>query len=317
MKSHLTIFENRELAKIQNASDIIVEKLSDNYLMMIDQMVGKSATTKKTYKKNVEHFLAFVQSEGINSMSFGSYREALAKLDGISPKTKNAYLSAAKALLKEALKYGLLPVDITANVPQFKIATGHVKDGVQKTELSKVFTVIRNIKRKPTRLKMMALVHLFAGEGLRQAEVQQLTFEDINFEDKFLMIHGKGLDDKANHLCLSSTMEALRLYIIGVGIQSGYLFPSKHKPGFPITLRAIRKYFTDPKYGLFAKAGVSGRSVHGFRHFFATKTLDVFNGDLHKAKRRTRHKTVATLQIYDDRRLSKLDMDILEEAFQI
>ena len=317
MKSDLTIFENRELAKIKNASDVIVEKLSDNYLDIIDKMVGKSETTKKTYKRNVEHFLAFIQESGIDSMSFGAYRETLADFEGISPKTKNAYLSAAKALLKEALKYGMLPVDITPNIPQFKIETGHVKDGVQEPELYKILNVIKNIKRDSTRLKMLALFHLFAGEGLRQMEVQQLKIEDINFDDKFLMIRGKGSDDKANHLCLTSTMEALDTYIIGVGIESGYIFPSKQKPDFPISLRAIRKFFTDSKYGIFVKAGVSGRSVHGFRHFFATKTLDVFNGDLHKAKRRTRHKTVATLQVYDDRRLSKLDMEILEVAFRI
>lgn len=314
---HLSIFENQKLAKIENASDLIVEKLSDNYRLIIDNMVGKSEKTKITYKGNVEHFLDFIQNEGINSMSFGEYRNALEKVERLSPKTKNAYLSAAKALLKEALKYGLLPVNITANVPQFKIPTGHTKDGVQESELYKILATIKKIKRTSTRLKMLAFFHLFAGEGLRQMEAQQIKMEDINFEDKSLMICGKGSDDKANHLCLTSTMEALHAYLIYIGVESGYIFPSKQKPGLPISLRAIRKFFTERKYGIFAKTGVNGRSVHGFRHFFATKTLDVFNGDLHKAKRRTRHRNVQTLQIYDDRRLSKLDMEILEVAFRI
>lgn len=315
---NIAIFENKDLIQVSQSSDLIIDRLLDNYLDLIQNMVGKSDTTKKTYQKNVEHFFAFIQENGINSLSFGAYREALKTVDQVSAKTKNAYLSATKALLKEALKHGILPIDITGNVPQFKIPIGHVKDGVQKTELEKVLEVINQIKKEGTRLKMLALFHLFAGEGLRQMEVQQLCVEDLNFEDKYLLVRSKGQDAKETHLCMSSTMEALRDYLLFTNIQSSYIFPSKKKVNGeiqPITLRAIRKYFTCPRYGLFMKAGIVGRSVHGFRHFFATKTLDVLNGDLNKAKRRTRHKTVTTLQVYDDRRLSKLDMDKLEEGF--
>ena len=179
----LAIFEQKDEIKLTQSSELIIDRLLENYLAIIDNMVGKSETTKKTYQRNVEHFFAFIQIQGINSMSFGAYREALAKVDGISAKTKNAYLSATKALLKEALKYGILPVDITANVPQFKIPTGHVKDGVQDNELDRIVQAINGLKKEGTRLKMHALFNLFAGEGLRQKEVQQIMVEDINFED--------------------------------------------------------------------------------------------------------------------------------------
>lgn len=312
----MQIFQNDEAKLIQGASLQIVDTLVENYETMIDSMVGKSKTTKKTYKRNVCHFLAYIQANGINSHSYGSYRDALEHVGEIGAKTKNAYLSATKALLREGLKYGVLPVDITANVPQFKVNTGHTRDGLTEGEVNKVLSYIHTIKREVTRKKMLALFHLLAGEGLRQFEAQNILVEDIREVDNVIMIRGKGQDEKHPVLVMAATIEAVRDYIDCVGVDTGYIFPSPKDEKKPVSLRAIRSYWTHPQYGIFARAGISpDRSTHGFRHYFATKTLEIVGGDLHRAKRRTRHKTTATLQVYDDRRLTKNDMKEIEKAF--
>ena len=80
---HLQIFQpSKEMASVENTSGRIVDALSGGYKDIINRMVGKTKTTKKTYARNVEHFLAFIQSNGINAHTFGQYRETLASVEG-------------------------------------------------------------------------------------------------------------------------------------------------------------------------------------------------------------------------------------------
>lgn len=313
---HLQIFQqSKELASVADTSTRIVAALSDNYREIIHRMVGKSETTKRTYTRNAEHFLAFIQRHGITAHTFGEYREALATMDGVAVKTKNAYLAATAALLREALKYNILPVDITANVPGFKVTRGHVKDGLSVAEVATVSKYISGMENATTRRKMAAMFNLFALEGLRQMEVQQLRVEDVNLRDGFILIRGKGKHDKERFFIMSVTADALRQYMEAEGLTTGWLFPSAANDGEPVTLRAIRKYFTHPKYGIFARCGISGKSVHSFRHYNITATLRATGGDMAKTRRRSRHAGFEMLVVYDDARLAKSDVEALEACF--
>jgi len=314
MLNHVQLFENPELKRITTLSHKIVTTLSENYTSIINGMIATSVKTKKTYLNNVKSFLAFIQLNGIDSFSFGNYRTALEKTK-LSRRTLNGYLAAAKALLKESIKYGILPVDITANVPAFKIPSGHTKDGVKENELIKVWQYLPTIKRESTRRKVKILLQLFTCEGLRQMEAQQIRIEDINFTDCSIQIRSKGSEEKAPVLIFERTANQLKEYVSYLERESGYLFGKPNNPAEPITLRAIRKIFTHPKSGVFVKAGIEGRSTHGFRHFFTTRTLEETNGDLHKTAMRTRHKATATLRVYDDRRINRAEIEKMEGAF--
>lgn len=308
------IFVNKGLALISDKSQIIVKAISDNYEQLINSM-DKGARTKKQYIRTVAPFLAFIQSNGINNQSFEAFKVELSGVE-ITPSTKNGYLAASKALLKQAHKYGLLPVDITANVSQFKTAKGHIKDGLKVGEVNKALEQIRQIKRESTRVKTLAMFYLFANEGLRQMEVANLMLNDLVLADNQINIKGKGKDGKESHLITDATKEALTKWLNVSGLKSGYLFPSPKNQGEPITERAIRKMFTHPKYGIFSKAGIDNRSVHGFRHFNVTETLNAFNGDLHRVMKRARIKAVQTVQSYDDRRTSKQDVRKIESHLE-
>jgi len=137
-----------EVYAIAQASGRIVEALAGMYREILAGMVGKSANTKNTYYRNAARFIEYIQDSGIHAGTFGQYREALAlEAGGVSIQTKNAYLAAARALLREACRYGVLPMDITGGVPSFKAERGHVKDGLTAAEVRKV---IENIKTTKT-----------------------------------------------------------------------------------------------------------------------------------------------------------------------
>lgn len=311
----LRIFMKEEVQQLNDFSSLIVEALSNQYEYIIDSMVGRSEATKKTYKSNVAPFLAFIQANGINAHSFGQFRMKLEELENVSLKTKNAYLTSASSLLSESLKYGIMPIDITKGVKFFKTTNGHVKDGLNDNDIQNVLLVINSIQKIKKRMKMLALFQLLAFEGLRQFEAQNIKVEDIKPNDKVIMIKGKGRSGKERVFVLQQTIDILLRYASECEIHTSYLFPSRN-PKKPITTRMIRKYWTDPKTGIFALAGIpEERSTHGFRHYFTTRTLDYFNGDLNKTRMRTRHESISTVVVYDDRRLQKKDLDGMEQSF--
>jgi integrase/recombinase XerC len=310
---HLQIFRNKEAAVVADHSNKIVKVLSDNYADLIRSMVAKSENTKKAYIRNVEHFMAFIQAGGVNAFTLERYRKALEDVP-VANRTKNSYLAAAKALCKQATKYGILPVDITANVKGFDVSRGHVKDGLSEAEVVKVFRYIQNIKDDHKRRKLEAIFHLLAGEGLRQMEIRNLHTDDVNTADQYIRIRRKGKTEKETFFITPSSTRALEAYM--ADIPRGWLFPSSFKQGEPITLRYLRKLFTCPKYGVFAKCGIDGRSLHGFRHYNITKTLQLTNGNLSRTRKRSGHAGNQMLVVYDDERLSKEDVVELDHGFR-
>lgn len=316
-KLSLAIFEDQRILQIETASNKIVNSLSNNYETIFDNVSSWTDKTRSTYKRNIKHFLAFIQTNGINGRTCDSFRKALAEIEGIGNKSRNNYLAAMRALLRESLKYGIMPVDISENVKSFDTESGHTKDGIEKTEISQIHNYINSIEKPEKRERLKVLFQLLACEGFRQMEAIQIRIEEINWKDCKVRFKGKGKSEKNNVEVFRGTIEVLRNYVDFIGRSEGYLFPSKSKKDQPITTRTIRKMFTDQKNGLFIKSGINPeRSVHGFRHFFTTHTLEQVKGDLHKAAMRTRHKSTATLKIYDDRRINRKEMDSMEQAFK-
>ncbi len=114
---------------------------------------------------------------------------------------------------------------------------------------------------------------------------------------------------------MSDTVESLKAHLARLS-NEGYIFHSPKDIHQPITARAIRKFFTHPKYGIFSRCGIINKSVHGFRHYNITKTLELTNGDLAKTRRRSGHSSFTMLKVYDDARLTKKDVADLEGGFR-
>lgn len=293
----------------------IVDVLGAHYDSIIGGILGKSANTRRTYARNAAPFIRYIENNGMSGDALARYREALTCEIGISVRTKNARIAAAAALLREAHRLGVLPLDITQGVPMFKAPRGHVKDGLSGDEVRRVFAAIGEKKNRGTRLKLTAMFYLMVAEGLRQFEVQNLTGADVDIAGRCIRFRGKGKDAKERFFITPQTADALAAHITDAGTVDGYLFTSDKNQDEPVSLRAIRKYFTEPKYGIFARAGIQGKSTHGFRHYSITTTLAATGGDLAKTRRRSRHAGFDMLTVYDDERLARADVDALAKSF--
>lgn len=274
-----------------------------NYEQIIDQF-DCSEKTRSKYKTDVKLFISFVSAEGLHLNTFRQYKKHLEGIISLSTKTKRLKLTAAKRVLTELKeRYQLLKIDLTAGTKNFQISAEHVKDGLTASEVAKVKTVILKEQDAFKRSRLLSMFYLLALQGLRQFEVTGLTVEDLKLDDKTAFIKGKGRDDKERIDLHPDTVQALKSYLTLSGKKSGYLFTSisrasKHDSN-AMTERGVRKVFA----GLFLKAGLpEGKSVHGFRHYFVTRILEVTSGDLLTVQKFSRHKSLTAIKYYDDRK---------------
>ena len=292
-----------------------VDELTERYAELIDSKYKLKDTSKRAYKSDVKHFLAFIQANGINEDTVAEFRETIAGCK-CTVSTKNSWLKAAKALLKEAYRAGILSQDLTLKHKElFKTKRGHKKDGLTKDEMQRVWHYVNNLSGTTGR-KLRALTALMASEGLRQFEARQLRLSDVETKSDTPTVTfiSKGDDDSEVFPITRKTAKLIQEYI-DTDQPTEYLFPSATDPSQPVSLRAIRKYYTCSKFGVFARCDISGKSVHGFRHYYITTLLDIFNGDLAKVRRRSRHKSFDMLIVYDDARTAASDMERLNEFF--
>lgn len=273
--------------------------LISNFEKIIDQLDISSKSILK-YKKDARLFIQFVKDTGLHLNTYRQYKKHLQGLSSISTKTKNYKLVAAKALLVELhSRYRLLTVDLTAGVKSFKVSQDHVKDGLNAAEVKAVKSCVDRIADTKQKIRLQALFYLLAFQGLRQFEVCNLTAEDLKLYDRQILITGKGRDDKEAIDLHPQTVKALQAYVDAFQIRSGFLFFSlSNNKSSKLSERSVRRLFAD----VFTCAGIEGRSVHGFRHYFVTAMLESKTFDLFEIQKFSRHRSVQTLQKYDDRK---------------
>lgn len=311
-ESELPDFRDDRRQMIGLYSTAIVNHLSDNYERFIDGTTRKQST-KETYKRLVPNFIAFIQANGINSDSYQDFRNTLEQ-SKYSATTCNMILSGTSTVLKVAHRKGILPVDITSGVDRFKVSTGHKKEGLTIDETRRLLNYIETIRNKRTRLRIKAIAYLMVFDGLRQFEVNGMRVERTSTKENFAWILRKGKDEPERFNLTRFSSDAICDWIESEGLTDGFLFPTAK--GEQMTLRALRKYFTCKKYGLFAKCGIVGKSVHGLRHTNITEVLEAFDGNLNKARKRSGHKGYNMLTVYDDKRTSKQDLSTIESHFE-
>ena len=58
------------------------------------------------------------------------------------------------------------------------------------------------------------------------------------------------------------------------------------------------------------------KTTHGFRHYFTTKLIKVYKGDLLEVAQYTRHKSLEMLQVYNDNIKREADLPRFYRAFE-
>ncbi len=288
----------------------------DDMITKVDQVFHSldiSEATRQDYQYRIYSFLDFVKNVGFSQNSFLEYKRYLASRVDIGIATKNKYLAAARVILKELNRQGLIPVDVTQNVKVFQQSKKHKTDGISKDEVLRLVDKLKQLPStaKDTRLK--AIFSLLVFQGLRQIEIVRLDVQDIDFISKKAYIQGKGKDDKEAIDLHPETVKALREYLNTNKIADSAMFQcrSNNAKNHRLTTRAIRLIVKD----ILNELGIN-KSTHGFRHYFTTKLLKTYKGDILEVSQYTRHKSLEMLQVYNDRIKKEHDLPRYYKTFE-
>lgn len=255
-----------------------------------------SEATRKDYEYRIKHFLDFADDHK-GPDSFLLYKRSLAERGDLSVSTKNKMLASARIFLKELHRRGTVPVDITSGVKGFSQSRKHKREGINEKEMTRLSDHLRGLDPTPKSSRLKAVLALLVYQGLRQIEAVRLDVGDIDLIAKRAMIRGKGRDDKEPIDLHPATVKVLGEYMRTCRIADGPLFRSEsnHGKGGRLTTRGLRDLVKTVFKGLDID-----RTVHGTRHYFTTRLIKAYGGDLLTVAQYTRHRSLEMLQVYND-----------------
>lgn len=271
-----------------------------------------SEATRADYKYRIGLFLEFTKERGFNTNSFLEFKRYLKDRTDLAVSTKNKYLATAKIFLKEANRQGALPTDITQNIKTFSQSKKHKRDGLNDEEIKTLADKLQELPETPQNTRLKAIITLLALQGLRQVEITRLDVKDIDFISQTALIQGKGRDDKEPINLHPEAVKALQSYLKSNKIADGALFISRSNNNHNkrLTTRSIRDIVKETLNAL----GIE-KTTHGFRHYFTTKLIKTYKGDLLEVAGYTRHRSLEMLQVYNDSIKHKADLPRYYGAF--
>jgi integrase/recombinase XerD len=146
-------------------------------------------------------------------------------------------------------------------------------------------------------VRLLALLELLYGSGLRASELVTLPFQCVSSERDHFFVKGKGGKTRLAPLSARAG-EALERYLkvrrhfVGKASAEKFLFASRGRAG-----HLTRQRLDQLLKALARRAGLSQVSAHTLRHAFATHLLEG-GADLRAVQTLLGHADIATTQIY-------------------
>lgn len=288
------------------------ERISDfsNYLKLEK---NASQNTIKSYTKDLQKLQQFAENlGGISSVqiSYEQLQEFLYQVskEKFSERTQSRWISSFKSFFKFLLEEELREENPSALLEAPKLGI-YLPDTMSLEEIEKLVSAID--ERTNLGKRNRCIMEVLYGCGLRVSELTDLKISNINFQEGFMKVEGKG--DKIRLVPLADfTAEFIKKYITETrGIaknkkDSDILFLNSR--GGKISRQMIFLIIKD----LVQKADIQKNiSPHTFRHSFATHLLQ--NGaDLRFIQEMLGHSSITTTEIYTHLSTEELHETILE-----
>lgn len=271
-----------------------------------------SENTRKEYSVRIKHFIQYTKVHGINYNTYLEYKRFLGDIDTFSIATKNKYLIAAKVFLDGLYRLQVIPIKVTDNIKGFSQSKLHKKDGLNDEAITKIQNYCSTLEPTQTNLRLKSILSLLIFQGLRQIEIARLNVTDIDLKSKAAYIIGKGKDDKELIHLHPTTVKVLKAYISKYHFREGALFRSEsnNSHGSRLTTKSIREIIKQ----VLSTLEIDG-STHGFRHFFITKLIKSYKGELLSVSKYSRHSSIQMLEVYNDEVIREQDLPRFYNVF--
>lgn len=262
----------------------------DSFLAMLAAERGAAANTLAAYRRDLEG-----SEEVVGDLETVS-RDGLGKLTGawasLAPSTVARKVSALRQFYGFCIDEGLRQDDPSAALPRPQ-ARRPLPKILSHGEVEAMFGRLEAEadEGKPEALRMLALVELLYGSGLRATELVGLPVAAVPRDAPFLTITGKGGQQRMVPVSRRAQTAIARWMEVRPG-GSPFLFPSRTGHLSRVRLFQLVK-------ALAGRAGIDPAKVspHVLRHAFATHLLEG-GADLRVLQTLLGHADIATTQIY-------------------
>lgn len=280
-----------------------IEKQIETYLEYLQFSVGRSDKTLLNYRVDLEQFAAFLRQQAISeacAVDARSVRSFIRELSGFgsSKATTLRKLSAVRGFVKHLSREGLLPGDPAAGIKGPKAPEGLPRALSEEETIRLLETPCSG--RYPQRDRL--ILELLYASGLRLAELVGLDWDDVDIEERWLRVRGKGSKDRV----VPFGEPARELLLEWRGAQS-----CPEDPVFPGQTEGRVAERTVHRLVLRAAkdAGIPDVSPHTLRHCFATHLLER-GAPLRVVQELLGHESVVTTQRY-----LRVTTDIMKEKY--
>lgn len=262
---------------------------------------GAAANTLRNYGRDLQRFAIFAAGRGASLVGadgplVSAYLSDLSA-QGLSAATAALRFSALSQIYKFQYTEGLRGDDPTAALDRPR-ARRPLPKVLTKEETRRIVEAASGLEDEPRRLRLIAMMELIYGSGLRVHELVGLPLSAYQAGRPILYVRGKGGKERAAPLSPPAAT-ALEAYLpkrgaFMHGATSPFVFPSHGKTGHLTTAR-----FAQLLKELAAEAGVEPARVspHVLRHAFATHLLEG-GADLRSVQDMLGHATIGTTEIY-------------------
>ena len=264
----------------------------ESFLQMLAAERGAAANTLLAYRRDLTG-----AEEAIGDL-VAADSAALASLGaawaGLAPSSLARKCSALRQFYGFLVDEGLRGDDPSAALPRPR-ARRPLPRLLSHAEVEVLFTRAEDEASgdKPDAVRMLALLELLYGSGLRATELVSLPLASVPRDAPFLTVTGKGGQQRM--VPVSTRAKAALSRWLALRLDRGKaLFPSSSRQGHLTRIRLFQLL-----RALAARAGIDPEKVspHVLRHAFATHLLEG-GADLRVLQTLLGHADIATTQIY-------------------
>lgn len=240
----------------------------DAFLNDLRYARGRSENTVVNYAVDLAQFVDYLLARGLSCPEEISLEEARGFLRemmgyGFARTSTARKLSAVKGWISYLHQMGALPHDFSAEIRTPKLPR-RLPRALSKEEVARLLEEADSSK---TPLRDRAVLEVLYGSGLRVAELVALDWEDVDLEERWLRVLGKG--DKERMVPMGRIeREALETWKNFQEKKGQAVFPGEGTPR--MTTRTVHRIVIRAS----RRAGLSGVTPHVLRHSFATHMLE-------------------------------------------
>lgn len=266
----------------------------ENFLNYLTLEKGYSQNTVESYGRDLKGLFNFVRKDwkDVTKEDILSYLREIQR-KGISQRSSSRALSAFKTFFKYLILEGIIEVNPLSGIK-----------GMRQTKSLPTYLTMEEVEEllslpdisNPIGKRDKAILELMYATGLRASEIVELRIEDLELDEGFIYVMGKG--GKRRMVPTGEVaLKYLRIYLkerdefLGRK-ESPYVF--LNYKGEPLTRQGLWKIIKS--YG--KRIGIAEKlTPHTLRHSFATHLLER-GADLRSIQIMLGHSRISTTQIY-------------------